>query len=101
VLGLGVGGGCGVGMGLGWGVGIGWGSKYINQHFVFEETTNTRRSHDDPPQVGAFSRISAFPSPHPTTGIAHFVAQIESTLQTARRGGRIVPSFMPLAHLEP
>ena len=50
-MGLGVGGGCGIGLGLGWGAGLGWGSKYINQHFVFEET-NRKRLTDD------FSRVS-------------------------------------------
>jgi hypothetical protein len=48
VMGLGVGGGCGVGLGLGWGIGLGWGSKYINQHFVFEETTRSKRAVDSP-----------------------------------------------------
>jgi hypothetical protein len=47
-MGLGVGGGCGVGLGLGWGIGLGWGSKYINQHFVFEETTRSSRAVDSP-----------------------------------------------------
>ena len=47
-MGLGVGGGCGIGLGLGWGVGLGWGSKYINQHFVFEETTRIKRAVDSP-----------------------------------------------------
>jgi len=47
-MGLGVGGGCGIGLGLGWGVGLGWGSKYINQHFVFEETTRSKRDVDSP-----------------------------------------------------
>ena len=47
-MGLGVGGGCGVGLGLGWGIGLGWGSKYINQHFVFEETTRSKRAVDSP-----------------------------------------------------
>lgn len=60
MFGLGVGGGCGLGLGLGWGVGVGWGSKYINQHFVFEETTVTRRSNDDPPQVGATHLLDYF-----------------------------------------
>ena len=46
MVGLGVGGGCGVGLGLGWGIGLGWGSKYINQHFVFEETTRSKRAVD-------------------------------------------------------
>ena len=48
MMGLGVGGGCGVGLGLGWGIGLGWGSKYINQHFVFEETTRSSRAVDSP-----------------------------------------------------
>lgn len=48
MMGLGVGGGCGVGLGLGWGIGLGWGSKYINQHFVFEETTRSKRAVDSP-----------------------------------------------------
>ena len=48
MMGLGVGGGCGIGLGLGWGVGLGWGSKYINQHFVFEETTRSKRDVDSP-----------------------------------------------------
>ena len=62
VLGLGVGGGCGFGLGLGWGVGVGWGSKYINQHFVFEETTkNTRRSNDDSPQVWCHTSFESSP----------------------------------------
>lgn len=50
-MGLGMGGGCGIGVGIGWGVGLGWGSKYINQHFVFEETKRRRVSDDAPPQV--------------------------------------------------
>jgi hypothetical protein len=58
LLGLGVGGGCGLGIGLGWGVGVGWGSKYINQHFVFEETKTSRRLNDDSPQVRVSCRAS-------------------------------------------
>ena len=48
MMGLGVGGGCGIGRELSWGVGLGWGSKYINQHFVFEETTRSKRDVDSP-----------------------------------------------------
>jgi len=44
LFGLGLGGGCGFGIGIGWGIGVGWGSKYINQNFLFKETTHSRRT---------------------------------------------------------